>query len=59
MSRSRVARRIGWALGDQVLSSLTNFALTISVARVVSPSSFGVFATLIVASQFVLVIGRA
>lgn len=59
MSRFRAVRRVGWGLGDQVLSSLTNVALTISVARVVSPTSFGVFATLVVTSQFVLVLNRA
>ena len=37
------ARRLGWGLADQMLSSLTNFALSILVARSVSTSSLGAF----------------
>lgn len=37
-------RRFSWGLGDQVLSSLTNFTLGLLVARVVSPRDFGAFA---------------
>jgi O-antigen/teichoic acid export membrane protein len=36
-------RRAGWAIGDQALSSLTNFALVVLVARSVSPAAFGGF----------------
>ena len=36
-------RRLGWGLGDQALSSLTNFALAILVARTVSTSALGAF----------------
>lgn len=59
MSRRQVARRLGWGMGDQVLSSATNFALTVAVARTVSPASFGAFATLLVASQLAIVLSRA
>ncbi len=37
-------RRSIWGLADQALSSLTNFALGICVARMVSPVDFGLFA---------------
>jgi O-antigen/teichoic acid export membrane protein len=37
------ARRLGWGLADQALSSLTNFALAILVARTVSTSALGAF----------------
>lgn len=36
--------RAGWGFADQALSSLTNFALGIVVARTVAPVEFGAFA---------------
>jgi hypothetical protein len=39
----RAGRRIGWGLLDQALSSLTNFALGVVVAREVDPAAFGAF----------------
>jgi O-antigen/teichoic acid export membrane protein len=36
--------RFGWGIADQALSSLTNFALGIAVARSVSAEDFGAFA---------------
>ena len=39
----RIAGRAGWALGDQALSSLTNFAIGVIVARTVDPDGFGAF----------------
>jgi O-antigen/teichoic acid export membrane protein len=43
---SRLAvRRTAWVVVDQALSSLTNFALTIAVARSVDEFEFGAFAT--------------
>jgi O-antigen/teichoic acid export membrane protein len=39
----RGASRFGWGLADQALSSLTNFALGLLVARSVSVSDFGAF----------------
>jgi O-antigen/teichoic acid export membrane protein len=35
--------RFGWGIADQVLSSITNFALGFLVARAVSPRDFGAF----------------
>lgn len=39
----RAGHRAKWALGDQALSSLTNFALGVLVARAVSPEGLGAF----------------
>jgi O-antigen/teichoic acid export membrane protein len=39
-----LARRAGWGLADQALSSLTNFALVIVVARESTPHTLGIFA---------------
>jgi O-antigen/teichoic acid export membrane protein len=36
-------RRLGWGLADQALSSLTNFALAVLVARQVSTAGLGAF----------------
>jgi hypothetical protein len=36
-------RRLGWGLADQALSSLTNFALAVMVARTVSTGGLGAF----------------
>src|SRR5258706_8241603 len=38
-----IVSRMGWSLADQALTSLTNFALGIVVARSVGPSDFGAF----------------
>jgi len=38
-----MARRIGWALGDQAVSSLSNFAVGAVAARALGPVGFGVF----------------
>jgi O-antigen/teichoic acid export membrane protein len=38
-----VAGRLGWGLGDQLLSSVTNFLLGLLVARAVTPSELGAF----------------
>lgn len=39
-----LARRAGWSTADQVISSLSNFALSVVVARQVSTREFGAFA---------------
>ncbi|MDP9234622.1 MAG: hypothetical protein M3P01_08735, partial [Actinomycetota bacterium] len=39
----RITSRLGWGLADQGLSSLTNFALGIVVARSLIPREFGAF----------------
>lgn len=36
-------RRLGWGLADQILSSLSNFALGVAVATSVAPAAFGAF----------------
>lgn len=38
-----MATRVGWGIADQALSSLTNFALGIVVARAVTAAEFGAF----------------
>ena len=38
-----VARRAGWGVADQALSSLTNFAVGVFVARELGPTEFGAF----------------
>ena len=43
-SRPGSIHRLGWGLADQALSSLSNFAVGIIVAREVSPRDFGIFA---------------
>ena len=48
-------RRFGWGLGDQVLSSATNFMLGVFVARVVTPRDFGAFS--VVYAVFTLSLG--
>jgi O-antigen/teichoic acid export membrane protein len=42
-SRFSLVARFGWGLGDQLLSSLTNFVLSLFVARSVSLSDLGAF----------------
>jgi O-antigen/teichoic acid export membrane protein len=53
------AKRVGWGLGDQALSSMTNFAVGILVARSVSVSDFGAYALAFSAYCFILGISRA
>ncbi len=52
-------QRVSWGLGDQALSSLTNFAVGILVARSVSVSDFGAYALAFSAYCFILGISRA
>ncbi|MGH8825062.1 MAG: hypothetical protein ACRDVN_11350 [Jiangellaceae bacterium] len=42
--RLQVVRRLGWGVADQAISSLSNFALGLFVARTFGASSFGAFA---------------
>jgi O-antigen/teichoic acid export membrane protein len=39
----RVARRAAWGVADQMLSSATNFAMGVFVARSATPAEFGVY----------------
>jgi O-antigen/teichoic acid export membrane protein len=55
----RVARRAGWGLADQALSSLTNFAVGVIVARSVSPEDFGAFGLVFATYLVVLGVSRA
>jgi O-antigen/teichoic acid export membrane protein len=55
----RFAGRYGWGLSDQILSSLTNFALGILVARTVSLQAFGVFSLAFATYLLALGISRA
>ncbi|QJY47034.1 hypothetical protein [Pseudonocardia broussonetiae] len=54
----RAARRIGWGIADQGVSSLTNFALGIVVARALDPAGFGVFGLAWVTYGVVLNVSR-
>ena len=56
---ARIARRIGWGLADQGLSSLTNFVLGIVVARSVGLTEFGAFGLVYAAYQIVAGLSRA
>lgn len=49
--------RVGWVVGDQALSSLTNFTLTLLVARTVTVADFGAFS--IVTATYWLALGLA
>lgn len=42
--RGRLASRLGWGVADQAVSSLTNFAVGLVVARTLGPVEFGIFA---------------
>jgi len=53
------ATRFGWGLADQTLSSLTNFALTVLVARSVGVTEFGYFAIVLTVYLTSLGISRA
>lgn len=58
LHRVRVTKA-AWNLADQALSSGTNFALTILVARSVSPDEFGAFAVAISIYLVCLTLGRS
>lgn len=51
--------RAGWAIGDQALSSLTNFILAVFVARSVSVEEFGAFTLAFAVYIICLTISRA
>src|SRR4051812_2323833 len=53
------ARRALWTFADQALSSLTNFALTIVIARAVGADSFAAFALALLTFSFVIGLSRA
>jgi hypothetical protein len=53
--RVRAAGRLGWGLADQALSSLTNFTVSLLVAREVGIEQLGVFS--LVFATYLLVLG--
>ena len=50
----RVAQRFGWGLADQAMSSLTNAAMSIYVARALGAAQFGAFSLAYVTYAFAL-----
>ncbi len=52
-------RRLSWGIADQVFSSLTNFLLTIFVARVSTVREFGVFALIFTTYNLAAAAARA
>jgi O-antigen/teichoic acid export membrane protein len=57
-TRGSGRNRMLWTFADQGLSSLTNAALAIVVARTVSSSDFGAFSLALVTFAFVIGLGR-
>jgi hypothetical protein len=53
--RVRAAGRLGWGLADQAISSLTNFAVSLFVARQVGVEQLGVFS--LVFATYLLALG--
>lgn len=52
--RSHVVRRLSWGIADQVVSSLTNFAVGIYVVRTLGAAQFGAFSLAYVTYGFAL-----
>jgi O-antigen/teichoic acid export membrane protein len=52
--RSQAARRLSWGIADQVVSSLTNFAVGIYVVRTLGAAQFGAFSLAYVTYGFAL-----
>jgi O-antigen/teichoic acid export membrane protein len=50
----RVSRRLSWGVADQAMSSLTNFLLSIFVARTLGATQFGAFALAYVTYGFAI-----
>ena len=57
--RSGGARRARWGIADQVASSLTNFAITLVVARQAPPRQFGAFSVALASYIFLLWVARS
>src|SRR4051812_7301189 len=53
------ARRLGWGIIDQGLSSLTNLLVSLSVARMLGAEQFGAFSLAYVTYGFILTASRA
>ena len=50
----RLLRRLGWGVADQAVSSISNFAVSLVVARELGPHDFGVFSLAFVTYAVVL-----
>src|SRR5579859_5874480 len=50
----RVGQRLSWGVADQAVSSLTNFAVSIYVARVLGATELGAFSLAYVTYGFML-----
>ena len=50
----RVSRRLGWGVADQGVSSLTNFAVNIYIARELGAVQYGAFSLAYVTYSFAL-----
>lgn len=59
MTARALARRSGWAFADQAVSSLTNFALSVAVARAVGVREFGAFGLAVALYLFLVGLSRA
>lgn len=55
---SQPARRLGWGIADQAVSSITNFAVVFLVARSLGAIQFGAFSLAYVAYGFALNLSR-
>jgi len=53
-ARAKGIRRLGWGVIDQAMSSLTNFAVVITVARTLGAEGFGAFSLAYVTYAFAL-----
>jgi O-antigen/teichoic acid export membrane protein len=53
-----LARRASWSITDQVLSSLSNFALSVLVARQVSADQYGAFALAFTLYGYLVTVSR-
>ena len=56
--RGQAARRLGWGVADQAVSSLTNFAVSIYVVRTLGAAQFGAFSLAYVTYSFALSASR-
>lgn len=50
----RASRRIGWGIADQGMSSVTNFAVNIYIARTLGAEQYGAFSLAYVTYSFIL-----
>jgi O-antigen/teichoic acid export membrane protein len=56
---NKLVGRAGWGLSDQAFSSLTNFALSMMIARAVGPAGFGAFTLAFATYTLALAISRS